>query len=200
MPNRSVQVEATQEKLHGVDVSACRQVYELFGSNRGAGNLQLEAKAGWQGQGTRSTGSIGRFGLDGQTMERGSRNYQINYDAWQEFPGSADAGPEAIETVLSAIGACLIAMTTWHATRLGVEFESLQAHVSTTFNGQEFLFPQGDIESTASAFRDINYELNTKAPGATDDQVQALARLAAACPVCAMVGEKMNLQGTVKAV
>lgn len=200
MANRNISVQATKEKLHGIDISAFRQVYDQFGENPGAGNLQLEAKVAWQNQGMRSTGLIGRFGMDGQPIDRPTRNYTINYDAWQEFPGSADAGPEAIETVLSAVGACLIAMTSWHATRMGVELESLEAHVRTTFNGQEFLFPEGDIESTASGFGEVTYELRIKSPGATDDQLGMLERLAAACPVCAMVGAKLNVRGSVERV
>jgi uncharacterized OsmC-like protein len=198
MTGRNARVQAVQEVLHGVDIGGLRQAYELFGQQPDAGKLSLEARVSWQGQGMRATGVIGRFGLDGQSISRGSRHYVINYDAWQEFPGAADSGPEAIETVLSAMGACLIAMTSWHATRMGVELESLEAYVQTTFDGQEFLFPQGTVEATAKAFGDITYELRIKSPNASDEQIRTLERLAAACPVCALVGGTVNVHGRVR--
>ncbi len=131
-----LEVTAKQDEVSGIPIPALRGLYEAIGD--GPIVLDLEAFVEWQGKGTRATGYIGPFGLMGERKERLTRKYSIQYDDWAEMPGCDDAGPEAVETVLSALGACIINQTAWHAARMGIVLEALSVKVNMSFDAQGF--------------------------------------------------------------
>ena len=129
-------VTAKQDEVSGIPIPALRGFYEAIGD--GPIMLDLEAFVEWQGKGTRATGYIGPFSLMGERKERLTRKYSIQYDDWAEMPGCDDAGPEAVETVLSALGACIINQTAWHAARMGIVLDALSVKVNMSFDAQGF--------------------------------------------------------------
>lgn len=195
MANRDLHVTATQEELNGLGVEAMRASYATFGLYPEAGKLSLQARATWSGTAMRGSTHIGPFSLDGNTNDRGTRNYVTNYDVFGEFPGGADAGPEPLESVMGALCACITQIVAWHASRMGVEIERMQAKAGITYDGQEFLFCDGDPKAMASALGKLQWELEIAAPNASADQLAELERMARACPVCALICGEVEVEG-----
>lgn len=184
-------VTAKQEQVAGIPIPGLRAFYEAIGDDPVM--LDLEAFVQWQGRGTRATGHIGPFSVMGQRQERLTRVYTIQYDDWAEMPGCEDSGPEAIETVLSALGACIINMTSWHAARMGIELEELSVKVRMSFDAQGF-FQNTD---QTDKFGPMQYEIHIKASGATKRQLTQLANVGRNCPVCRMLSKPMVLKSKV---
>jgi uncharacterized OsmC-like protein len=184
-------VTASADEVSGIPIPELREFYQAIGDDPVV--LDLEAFVRWQGKGTRATGHIGPFSLGGERKERLTREYVIQYDDWAEMPGCDDAGPEAVETVLSALGACIINMTSWHAARMGVVLDDLSVKVRMSFDAQGF-FQNTD---QTDKFGPIEYEIMLQAQGATREQLEELADIGRNCPVCRMLSKPMNLKSKV---
>ena len=186
-----LKVRATQDEVSGIPIPKLRAFYEAIGD--GPVKLDLEAFVEWQGRGTRATGHIGPFTLMGERKERLTRVYTIQYDDWAEMPGCEDSGPEAIETVLSALGACIINQTAWHAARQGIELKALSVKVNMSFDAQGFF----QNSSQSDKFGPITYEIHIEAPGASKKKLTDLANVGRNCPVCRMLSKEMVLKSKV---
>ena len=184
-------VTAKQDEVSGVPIPQLRAFYEAIGD--GPVVLDLEAFVEWQGKGTRATGYIGPFNLNGERQDRLTRRFQIKYDDWAEMPGCDDSGPEAVETVLSALGACIINQTAWHAARTGIVLEELSVKVNMSFDAQGF-FQNTD---QTNKFSPITYEIHIKATGASKRKLTELANIGRNCPVCRMLSKEMVLKSKV---
>jgi uncharacterized OsmC-like protein len=184
-------VTAKQDEVSGIPIPQLRAFYDAIGDAPVV--LDLEAFVQWQGKGTRATGHIGPFSVMGERKERLTRVYTIQYDDWAEMPGCDDAGPEAVETVLSALGACIINMTSWHAARMGVVLDDLSVKVKMSFDAQGF-FQNTDQTDKFSA---VQYEIRIKATGATKKQLNELANIGRNCPVCRMLAKPMVLKSKI---
>jgi uncharacterized OsmC-like protein len=186
-----LQVTAKQDEVSGIPIPALRGFYEAIGD--GPIVLDLEAFVEWQGKGTRATGYIGPFSLMGDRKERLTRKYSIQYDDWAEMPGCDDAGPEAVETVLSALGACIINQTAWHAARTGIVLDALSVKVNMSFDAQGF-FQNTDQTDKFSA---ITYEIHIASTGTSKKKLSDLANVGRNCPVCRMLSKEMVLKSKV---
>jgi uncharacterized OsmC-like protein len=184
-------VTAKQEEVSGIPIPKLRAFYEAIGD--GPVVLDLEAFVEWQGRGTRATGYIGPFSVMGERQERLTRKFVLKYDDWAEMPGCEDSGPEAVETVLSALGACIINQTAWHAARIGVVLEELSVKVNMSFDAQGF-FQNADQSDKFSA---ITYEIHIKAMGVSKKKLTELANVGRNCPVCRMLSKEMVLKSKV---
>jgi uncharacterized OsmC-like protein len=129
----------------------------------------------------------------GERKERLTRRYQIHYDDWAEMPGCEDSGPEAVETVLAALGACIVNQTSWHAARMGIELEELSVKVNMSFDAQGF-FQNTDQSDKFSA---VTYEVTIKATGVSKAKLNELANIGRNCPVCRMLSKPMVLKSKV---
>ena len=187
----SLPVTAKQDEVSGIPIPALRGFYEAIGD--GPVVLDLEAYVEWQGKGTRATGYIGPFSLMGERKERLTRKYSIQFDDWAEMPGCDDAGPEAVEVVLAALGACIVNQTSWHAARMGIELEELNVKVNMSFDAQGF-FQNAD---QTDRFSNITYEIRLKAAGVSKRKLNELANIGRNCPVCRMLSKEMVLKSKV---
>ena len=109
------------------------------------------------------------------------------------MPGCEDAGPEAMEVVLAALGACIINMTSWHAARMGIELEELSVKVKCDVDVSGFFHNY----SQSGKFGPMQYEVNIKAKNATREQLEEVASIGRNCPVCRMLSKPMELAGSV---
>lgn len=187
----AAEVRATQDNIAGIPIPELRAFYEAIGD--GPVPMEIEAFVQWQGRGTRALGEIGPFTLMGERKERVSRKYMIQFDDWAEMPGCEDAGPEAMEVVLAALGACIINMTSWHAALRGIELQELSVRVKVAVDVSGFFHNYDQTDK----FGPLQYEVSIKANGATREELEELAAVGRNCPVCRMLSQPMELAGSV---
>lgn len=186
-----LEVLATQDKVGGIPIPELRAFYDAIGD--GSVPMEIEAFVQWQGRGTRAVAEIGPFTLMGERKQRLSRKYLLQFDDWAEMPGCEDAGPEAMEVVLAALGACIINMTSWHAARMGIELEELSVRVKVNVDVSGFFHNYDQTDK----FGALQYEVTLKASGASREQLEELAAIGRNCPVCRMLSKPMELAGSV---
>ena len=186
-----LKVLATQDKVNGIPIPELRAFYDAIGD--GPVPMVLESFVQWQGRGTRALADISAFTLLGERKERLSRKYLLQFDDWAEMPGCEDAGPEAMEVVVAALGACIINMTSWHAARLGIELEELSVKVKCAVDVSGFFHNYSQTDK----FGPMQYEVNIKASNATREELEEVASVGRNCPVCRMLSKPMELVGSV---
>ena len=93
--------------------------------------LGLEAKTIWEGHGVENLGKIGPWTLGGNRIDKPSRDYSIQFGAWQEVEeaiGMAGAHDriEPLEGALAALCSCVNTAVAINAARQGLTFEGLE--------------------------------------------------------------------------
>ncbi len=186
-----LKVVAKQDEVGGIPIPEMRAFYDAIGD--GPVPMVLESLVHWQGRGTRALAEIGPFTLLGERKERLSRKYLLQFDDWAEMPGCEDAGPEAMEVVLAALGACIVNMTSWHAARMGIELEELSVKVQVSVDVSGFFHNYSQDDK----FGPLQYEVSLKAKNSTREELETLAKIGRNCPVCRMLSKPMELAGSV---
>jgi uncharacterized OsmC-like protein len=162
--------------------------------------LSLEARAVYEGQAGRSTIHIGRFAIDGDSVNRDTRHYTFPFGAWREVEGLIGVeGPtdrmEPVEMALAATAACLINSISFNAVRLGIDTEGLEIMVKTTVDPR-VLFAVKGPEDHGSCLGTIEYDVKVSGD-VSDEDLKTIDDLCNYSPVYGLMAEKIQTSGTV---
>jgi uncharacterized OsmC-like protein len=159
--------------------------------------LDLEAKTIWEGHGVENLGKIGPWKMGGQSIEKSSRDFSIQFGAWKEveeaigIPGAHDR-IEPMEAALAAIASCVSTAITINSAREGLEFEGLEVTAHATVDPRVLLgmVPADEAESCLKSV-DVAIKIDGNL---NDDQRSQILQMAHRSPVHAMVsgGNRIN--------
>jgi uncharacterized OsmC-like protein len=183
-----------------VDVEKLEGFRTFLTENPDKARLHLEAKAIYEDQAGRSTVHIGPFGVDDETIDRGTRHYTFPFGAWREveewmgIPGPTDR-MEPVEMALASVAACLINSISLNAARLDIDTEGMEISVRTTVDPR-VLFALKGPEEHGSCIGTITYDVSLKGD-VSDEELQTVKDLCRYSPVYGMMSEKINLVANV---
>ena len=183
-----------------VNVEKLEEFRTFLKDNPDKAQLTLEAKAIYEGQVGRSMIHIGRFAVDGDTVDRPTRHYTIPFGAWREVEELIGVeGPtdrmEPVEMALAATAACLINSISFNAARMGIDTEGLEITVKSTVDPR-VLFAVKEPEDHASCLGTIEYDVKVSGD-VSDDELETIKKLCNYSPVYGMMAESIKTSGTV---
>ncbi len=113
-----------QNQVNGVDVEQLVQTVEAIKDNPDLAKFQFRATAKWMGGGHSRTTIKGFYGA-GQEDTTRTQSFTVDGDEPQVLLGQ-DKGPNAVETVLQALAACLTVGFSYNAAAQGINVKSLE--------------------------------------------------------------------------
>lgn len=163
--------------------------------------LGLEVTGTWEGHSGRSIVHIGRYRLNGETIERPTRHYTVSYGAWKEveealgFVGPTDRA-EPIEMALGAMAACLAKSVALNAPRHGIELQGLEIKVSCEVDPSVLFEVKGPEDHTSCMSR-ITTDVKVKGD-LSDEQMDTIRRLLQYSPVHGLVAYANRVDSVVE--
>ena len=139
-----------QKQVNGIDVELLGQCVEDVSSNRQAGKYVFRAKNQWVDGGHCHT-IIRDFQAGGQEDHSRQKAHVLDADEPPTLLGT-DIGPNATETLLHALAACLNASFIYHAAARGIEIDQLEFDLEGDLDLSGFL---GVDEKVPSNFQHI---------------------------------------------
>jgi uncharacterized OsmC-like protein len=163
--------------------------------------LGLKAKALWEGEMGRATVHIGPYQLNGDRVDRPTRQYRTAYGAWKEVEEAVGmVGPtdreEPVEMALGAMAACIVNSITWNAHRHGIKLDDLEVSVSTEVN-PDVLFELRGPEEHSSCMQNLRADIKVKGEGLTPEKLEIIKKLATHSPVDGLVSQANRITHTV---
>jgi uncharacterized OsmC-like protein len=162
--------------------------------------LNLEAKAVYEGQVGRSLVHIGKYALDGEVVDRQTRHYTFPFGAWKEVEDTLGVGGptdrmEPVEMTLAATAACLINSVTFNAVRMGIDTEDLEITVRSKVDPR-VLFAVKDPMQHSNCHGAIEYEVKVSGD-VSDGDLETIHQLCQHSPVHGMMAESLQMDGRV---
>jgi uncharacterized OsmC-like protein len=162
--------------------------------------LNLEAKAVYEGQVGRSLVHIGKYALDGEVVDRQTRHYTFPFGAWKEVEDTLGVGGptdrmEPVEMTLAATAACLINSVTFNAVRMGIDTEELEIAVRSKVDPR-VLFAVKDPMQHSNCLGAIEYEVKVSGD-VSDGDLETIHQLCQHSPVHGMMAESLQMDGRV---
>jgi uncharacterized OsmC-like protein len=187
------------EIIAGVDTSKLEEFRNAQKSN--PVNLGLKAKALWEGEMGRAIVHIGPYQLNGDHVDRPTRQYRTAYGAWKEVEEAVGVvGPtdreEPVEMALGAMAACIVNSITWNAHRHGIKLDDLEVSVSTEVN-PDVLFELRGPEEHNSCMQNLRADIKVKGKGLTPEKLEIIKKLATHSPVDGLVSQANRITHTV---
>lgn len=187
------------EIIAGVDTSKLEEFRSAQKSNPVI--LGLKAKALWDGEMGRATVHIGPYQLNGDRIDRPTRQYTTAYGAWKEVEDALGmVGPtdreEPVEMALGAMAACIVNSITWNVHRHGIKLNELVVSVSTDVNPDVLLEVRGPEEHTA-CMQNLRADIKVKGEGLTPEKLEIIKKLATHSPVDGLISQANNITHTV---
>lgn len=187
------------EIIAGVDTSKLEEFRSAQKSNPVI--LGLKAKALWDGEMGRATVHIGPYQLNGDRIDRPTRQYTTAYGAWKEVEDALGmVGPtdreEPVEMALGAMAACIVNSITWNVHRHGIKLDDLVVSVSTDVNPDVLLEVRGPEEHTA-CMQNLRADIKVKGEGLTPEKLEIIKKLATHSPVDGLISQANNITHTV---
>ena len=153
---------------NGVDVEQLHSTVEAINEQPGMATFTFKARADWQ-DGTLSTVEVRDFVHDGEEVDRPT-SYRITGDEPPVLLGS-DKGPNAVELLLGALGACYSVGFVANAAARGIDIEELRYEVEGDLDVHNFLgLERGD----RPGFKAIRAKAWVRSPNATHEQLDEL--------------------------
>lgn len=187
------------EIIAGVDTSKLEEFRSAQKSNPVI--LGLKAKALWEGEMGRATVHIGPYQLNGDRVDRPTRQYTVSYGAWKEVEDALGmVGPtdreEPVEMALGAMAACIVNSITWNVHRHGIKLDDLEVSVSTDVNPDVLLEVRGPEEHTA-CMQNLRADIKVKGEGLTPEKLEIIKKLATHSPVDGLISQANKITHTV---
>ncbi len=179
------------EIIAGVNTSKLEEFRSAQKSNPVV--LGLKAKALWEGEMGRATVHIGPYQLNGDRVDRSTRQYRTAYGAWKEVEEAVGiVGPtdreEPVEMALGAMAACIVNSITWNAHRHGIKLDDLEVSVSTEVN-PDVLFELRGPEEHSSCMQNLRADIKVKGEGLTPEKLEIIKKLATHSPVDGLISQ-----------
>lgn len=186
---------------HNVDVEKLNGFRTFLEENPDKGQLALEVKAVYEGQAGRSTVHIGKFAIDGETIDRETRHYTIAFGAWREveellgMEGPTDR-MEPVELALAATASCVVNALTYNAARLGIETEGLTVTIRENVDPR-VLFALREPDAHTSCLGSLEVDI-TVSGEISDEDLATLQSLASYSPVYGLIAEPIKINHRVR--
>lgn len=183
-----------------IDVEKLEGFRTFMKDNPDKVRLSLEAKAVYEGQVGRSLVHIGKYELDGDVIERPTRQYTFPFGAWKEVENVLGVeGPtdrmEPVEMALAATAACLINSVSFNAVRMGIDTEDMEITVRSKVDPR-VLFAIKDPMQHSSCLGAIEYEVKVSGD-VSDEDLETIHQLCQHSPVHGMMAEPLEMDGKV---
>ncbi len=127
---------ATTTVRNGVDVDQLVQTIDAIGQNPDIGRFTFKARTDWKSGGT-SAGSISSFTHAGQETAHASEHTLVGSEPAVLL--GEDAGANAVELVLAALGFCYSVGFAYNAAARGIELEELSYEVEGDLDLRTFV-------------------------------------------------------------
>jgi uncharacterized OsmC-like protein len=192
---------AEQRVLNGMNLEKLEAFRVSLKEN--PAKLGLEAKGFWEGHSGRSSVHIGPYKVNGDRIDRPTRQYTFPYGAWKEveeavgFVGPTDR-VEPVEMALGATAACLTNSIALNAHRHGIQLEGLEVKVSCNVD-PSVLFEVKGPEDHCSCIPEITSEVKVKG-NLTDEQLGIIEHLVHYSPVHGMIEYAIPVKSKVQRV
>ncbi len=186
---------------HNVDVEKLNGFRTFLEENPDKGQLALEVKAVYEGQAGRSTVHIGKFAIDGETIDRETRHYTIPFGAWREveqllgMEGPTDR-MEPVELALAATASCVVNALTYNAARLGIASEGLTVTIRENVDPR-VLFALREPDAHTSCLGSLEIDI-TVSGEISDEDLATLQSLASYSPVYGLIAEPIKVNHRVR--
>ena len=173
---------------NGIDVSQLVETINAIKGDPTLGSFTFRASSSWN-DGTHNTGHVGGFAHAGKEDESRSRPFVLEGDEPPVLLGS-NAGPNAVELLLQALGFCYAVGYVANAAAQGIEIDSMEYEIEGDIDLRPFL----GLDGPRPGFTEIRAKGRVSSPNATAEQLEALCQyvqdtspvrdsLAAAVPV-----------------
>lgn len=155
---------------NGINVDGLLATIDALKSDPSLGRFTFKATSAWR-DGTRNTGRIFGFIQAGQPDETRTEPFVLEGDEPPVLLGN-NAGPNAVELLLQALGFCYAVGYAANAAAQGIELTSLEFDVEGDLDVGPFL----GLEGPRPGFTAIRAKARVSSPNATPEQLQALCR------------------------
>lgn len=179
---------ATREEttVNGVDVSALEGAIEAIDEDAAVGAFTFRAETEWE-DALRATTTIDEFDQAGETVH--TRAFTLRGDEPEEILGERTA-PNAVETLLGALGSCLAVGYAANAAAMGIELEALRFEMEGDVDLRGFL---GLDEDVRPGYESIACTTRIEAD-ATEEQLEELReRVEATSPLMDAITNEVAL-------
>ncbi|WP_178917147.1 OsmC family protein [Natronomonas gomsonensis] len=171
----------------GVDLDAFHEFVEHATANPEEIQMELGARAPYEGRLFHSLARVDEYTLGGEKIERETREYTLPMGAWKEMEAAAGfVDPtdrmEPIEVALAALSGCLNVAVGVTALANDIELEGLETNVRLDFDPRVVLMIH-DVEDAAATFDDIRVEIEVSGDGLSEADAELLAEGAKRSPV-----------------
>ena len=161
---------ATVTVRNGIDVDQLVATIGAIKEQPSVSTFTFRAKTGWK-DGTLNNGEIKDFVHNGERVER-PQAFQLTGDEPPVLLGS-NAGPNAVELLLAALGFCYAVGYVANAAARGIEISELRYEVEGDIDVQNFLGMTKDTRPGYSAIRARGF---VRSPNATQEQLDELCQ------------------------
>ncbi|ADX74144.1 putative redox protein, regulator of disulfide bond formation [Pseudarthrobacter phenanthrenivorans Sphe3] len=160
----------TTTRHNGIDVDGLMATIGAVKANPALGSFTFKATSTWRG-GTRNSGVIRGFTQAGQPDQSRTEDFRLEGDEPPVLLGS-NAGPNAVELLLQALGFCYAVGYAANAAAQGIELTALDFDVEGDLDVGPFL----GLDGPRPGFTAIRATARVSSPNATQEQLQALCR------------------------
>lgn len=160
---------ATITVRNGIDVEQLVATVGAIQADPGVARFTFRASSRWAG-GTRNEGEIRSFEHAGGTVER-PEAYRLVGDEPPVLLGS-NAGPNAVELLLQALGFCYGVGYVANAAARGIDIEELRYEVEGDIDVRSFL----GLDGPRPGFTAIRARAWVRSPNATPEELEALCQ------------------------
>lgn len=161
---------ATTAVRNGVDVDRLVETIGAIKADASIAGFTFRAKTAWEAGGT-SRSEISSFTHVGQETPH-ARTHVLKGDEPDVLLGT-DSGPNAVELVLAALGACYSVGFAYNAAARGYELEELSYEIEGDLDLRNFV---GIEDGPRPGFKEIRVHGTARARNATQEQLDELCR------------------------
>jgi uncharacterized OsmC-like protein len=155
---------------NGINVDGLLETIGAVKADPTLGNFTFRATSTWR-DGTHNTGRIHGFTQAGQADESRTEPFVLEGDEPPVLLGN-NAGPNAVELLLQALGFCYAVGYAANAAAQGIELTALEFDVEGDLDVGPFL----GLDGPRPGFTAIRARARVTSPNATTEQLQALCR------------------------
>jgi uncharacterized OsmC-like protein len=175
----------TPQTRNGVDVQQLGATIEAIKENPALGRFHFRTESTWEG-GARSTTTIDSFYGAGSEQQH-QQTHRLIGDEPAALLGS-DSGPNAVETVLSALASCLAVGYAYNAAAQGIEIEELRFQLEGNLDLCAFL---GINDKVRPGYESIQVRYQVKSPASREQLVELCDYVQRTSPVMDMLTNRV---------
>ncbi|MCL4369310.1 MAG: OsmC family protein [Chloroflexi bacterium] len=129
--------------------------------------------------------------IEGFQVEASIRGFRLTIDE-PESLGGTDRGPNPVELVLAAFGACQEIVYATYARILGVPIDSVSVKVEGSLDPRGFF----GVAEVPAGFSHVTYTVDIQSAAPASEVTQLIATASAHCPVFDILRQPIPVKGT----